>query len=255
MNTEELRDDAKFYGETAFEMKRQHLYGQIKKALERCEASIEEMEISGRNTTHDGKQEYRLLKHMSKCYAKLFNEDIKNKKDLEKVEWLFNGGKLRSEEEVDGMAEKMKQEKYYNEVYLPTEYAMSELQDEVSSLTTWGGIALGLSLAAAFVFLRDDLLMIDSIKEIAECYGSFVWNVYDAPPMLTFLWMPAIPIGLLIAKGIGLIVEAIIEIKLQRMAHKAGVKKQIGASVLAETAMLGAAALGVRGMFKSGKKK
>ena len=224
-------------------MKRQHLYGQIKKALERCEASIEEMEISGRNTTHDGKQEYRLLKHMSKCYAKLFNEDIKNKKDLEKVEWLFNGGKLRSEEEVDGMAEKMKQEKYYNEVYLPTEYAMSELQDEVSSLTTWGGIALGLSLAAAFVFLRDDLLMIDSIKEIAECYGSFVWNVY------------AIPIGLLIAKGIGLIVEAIIEIKLQRMAHKAGVKKRIGASVLAETAMLGAAALGVRGMFKSGKKK
>ena len=241
MNTDELRDNANLYSDTAFEIKKQHLYAQIKKALERCESAIEDLELSGNNKTFEGKKEYSALKHLLKCYSNLFNSDIDTQKDYDEVEWMFNGGRLRTKEEINKLIEAKEQEKYYNEIYLPKKLALSKLQDDVSNLTTWGGVALGLSIVGWFIFWRDSS-------------GFFVWNINDASATYSLLWIFTIPVGMLISKGIGLIIDAIIEAKLQKMAKKAGDKKHISTSLLADAAMLGVAGLNIRNIFKKGKK-
>lgn len=229
MDVNELRDDAKLYSNTAFEIKKNDLYGKIKRLLERCEARLEDIELSGRKKTRDGREEYKIVKHMAECYTKLYNTEINNEKDYEEVLWLFNGGNLRSDWEIKNHCDAKEQEKYREEVYEIAAHAGRILQNDVEELTNWGAVAIGTTISAAI------------------CFSEF-GNMNIEPMFLIF--MPAIIIGFIVAKAVGLIAHIKIEKGLQEKARKAGVKKFIGTPILFDAATLGVSIFGLRNIFK-----
>ena len=232
MDVNELRDDANLYGSTSFEIRKNDLYGKINKLLTRCEARLEDIELSGRKTTREGKEEYKIVKHMAECYTKLYNSDINNEKDYEDVAWMFNNGNLRTDWEIRNHCDIKEQEKYKEEVYDIAKTAGHILQDDVEDLTNWGAFAIGSTLAATI------------------CFSDFGNMNIEA---MGLLFLPALLIGFVVSKAVGLLINIKIEKSLQEKARKAGVKKTIGTPILFDAATLGASLLGLRNIFKKKK--
>ena len=246
MDYNEVKDNARFHGSTALEMKKAKLYGEIDKCLSACERKIEVIEDSGLSTTPTGKAQLEIYKDMADCYTDLLNTSARNRKELEDLEWLFNGGKLREEEEIQKRYRLRKTEEYMETQYVCDRYNTTMYEADVESLTR-----------PLIVFLTFFILQLFATFMERLNYSYFPGMVYtvdvhDYAVLYVIGWPFAFIPAYVIVKGLEVLLKGMAEWKLFKKTSEAGGKASVSPGVIANAAIYG---IVLAKVFKKGKKR
>ena len=246
MDYNEVKDNAKFHGSTALEMKKAKLYGEIDKCLSACERKIEVIEDSGLSTSPTGKAQLEIYTDMASCYTDLLNTSVKNRKELEDLEWLFNGGKLREEEEIQKRYRLRKTEEYMETQYVCDRYNTSMYEIDVESLTK------PLMIFLTFFIIQLFVMFMERIDPWYASWRPCEVDVHDYALLYVIGWPFAFIPAYVIVKGLEVLLEGMAEWKLFKKTSEAGGKASVSPGVIANAAVYG---IVLAKVFKKGKKR
>jgi hypothetical protein len=232
VHNQEIADNAAFFGKTSFQIKKAELMSKIEKFMDKCEGSIEKGEEDGSFKTQQGKIRYGILQNMLDCYTSLYNTDMQNEGELEKIKWLFNDGKLRSREEIE-YNEKLQAAKQYKDREYPADrYDTSAAQNDVETLMFLLTMVVFPAVAGAIGFRSDEIASTKMVFTLILCIPSFL-------------------ICYVLFQGIGVAVKAWIEKMLWDTARKEGVRPELNTGLVADAVLYGAVVLNI---FKKRRK-
>ncbi len=236
MDYNEVIQNADFHGATSIKMQAINLHNSIGKCMTMCEDRLEKMEVESLNTTPSGKVEYDICKDMLSCYTDLYNTKVRNKRELEDLEWLFNKGKLRDKEEVEERYNLRKKQEYMDQYY-PGERALTSMEEyEVEDLFRPLILFVTVLLAEVLICLLTNDYSSTKDYAIAITIAS------------VFTFFPAY----LIIKGICLAIEWVKEHALFKSARNNGYTPPLNKGLIATSAVY---AFTVAKAFGKSKKK
>lgn len=155
-----------------FEMKRKELYERINSRIEECDYELKNL----MSQPFPDESKVSFYKAMKMALTELISKPPKTNKDLKQLEWMFNDGYLRNEEEIRMYeTEKAKSE------YLITEMQKNDLQCTVSSICMLLILIVAPGIAGAISFrcgIRDDIaigFVIFSLFAYTGCYFVFMF--------------------------------------------------------------------------------
>lgn len=114
-------------------VKKQVLLSKIQKCRDKEYEEILSMQQKGFDIMDSTKDSYNDVVNLYTCYDKLCLQPIENESDLNKLEWLFNDGKLRSNKELEEYEEYEEKESYGNSTeFYDTIYDVLDLDETFS---------------------------------------------------------------------------------------------------------------------------
>lgn len=215
------------YGKGNLKIKTDLLYNNIIKFREKTISEIEEYQRTGKDISLVYEDSYNGLLNLYECYNELYKHYPKNEAEYEEVNWFFNDGKLRSDEEIREHQEFLEQEK-----------VRAELPSELMKINSASDDVFTSSICSMFFLLP---IIILSLAFFPASEGT-IWkynNVGDFLMAYAFFYL----FGIIVMYAIVMIIahESEIDFHYKRVAlhNRAGVKPPVDKKLIASSISLG----------------
>ena len=217
---------------TNFDIKLRDFRNTVARHIRSGEAKLRQMEDDGWNRNPGHASEYDECRRMTECYADLYGRKPKDDRELEALIWLFNGGKLRPNAEIESKREELEKAEYREKSFSSKISMIYEFADKRRLMCALLSIALA------------------PVAPIAV--WRFVLQYWYDLPMWPFLCL--IPVGwlisLLLTHLIVLMGDAKDEAERFEEHKRAGEKYRPSAGTIVDAASYGATLLSVRSIGK-----
>lgn len=214
------------YGKGNLKIKIDLLYNNIIKFREKTISEIEEYQRTGKDISLVYEDSYNGLLNLYECYNELYKHYPKNEAEYEEVNWFFNDGKLRSDEEI-----------FEHQQFLEQEKARAELPEKLMKINTASDDIFTSSICSMF-FLLPTILYLLYYFSPKERYGE-PFDVVEFLQMYPFAYL----FGIVIMFAIVMIIahEGEIDFHYKRVAlhNRAGVKPPVDKKLIASSISLG----------------
>ena len=100
------------FAETNFAIKLRDFRTTVGRHIKSGEAKLRQMEDDGWDRDPSHMAEYDECRRMTECYADLYGRKPKDDRDIESLVWLFNGGRLRSNAEIEAKRTELEKADY-----------------------------------------------------------------------------------------------------------------------------------------------
>lgn len=211
-----------------FDIKLRDFRNTVGRHIRSGEAKLRQMEDDGwdRNPAHTF--EYDECRRMTECYADLYGRNPKDDRELEALIWLFNGGKLRPNAEIEAKREELEKAEYREKDFSGKLFQIHLFADKRRLM------CLLLSIALAPV--------------VPIAVWRFVHQYWRDLPLWPFLCMIVVswPISILLTHLIVIAGDARDEMERFEEYKKAGEKYRPSTEAVVDAAFYGATLLATR---------